>query len=322
MIAFVDQDNALKIIKLALEHLADWPMRSAEAFRNAILGDGMLAINPLLDISADKDVEFLREVLRRTVAEGRMIDFGFIPNEIIKTESLRSRLMFESNEFQHPYPTWLATTSWEGGFNGYFISAPGDPLDPATPMGWKWKGATLVVELYGVSIPGVGDVVILYDMVSIKVYGPDQTRVSPATMRVPPGLDTSELTLAGRGANSLDPLVTMLRLLADASIQIVDKPAPEKLNKARARQGKHPIPGYTVVATKDYVAEFNQSHRTASRIDRGGHHASPVPHWRRAHHRHLADGRVVTVKSSKVNWRDSDELHRMFYRIHPEGGKA
>jgi hypothetical protein len=106
----------------------------------------------------------------------------------------------------------------------------------------------------------------------------------------------------------------MLRLLADASIPITYREAPERLNKARVKQGKTPIPAHTTVHTHDYVTSF--SHRSTVRgPSKGGHHASPIAHWRREHFRHLADGRVIPVKSSKVNWRDHEELHRMFYRI-------
>lgn len=297
------RDSAIELIQLVMEHLRDWPVKSAEAFRNAILSDGMLAINPLFDVD-DGGVQFLKQLIRTTIAEGRMVDFGFIPNEVIKVESTRSRPMFEANEFQHPYETWLAVTSWEGGYNGYLICP--HPYFP---------GETLVIELYGVSVPNVSDVIMIYDMVSVKVNGPGDTTVSPLRMDFSSEHVETEAELKLRGANSLDPLVTMLRLLADASIPITQRETPEKLNRARAKKGKGPLPGHTIVHTQDYVAQFQAAASGSKRYDKGGHHASPIAHWRRAHLRHLVDGRVIPVKSSKVNWRDAEELHRLFYRI-------
>jgi hypothetical protein len=301
----MEQEMAAKTVTLMLQHLADWPMRSTERFRNAMMGGTMVAINPLLGMNEEHEVEFLRDLMRRAVAEGRMIDFGFLPNELIKVESVRSRRMFEAGEFVHPYETWVAVTSWEGGFNGYFI-APHP----------SWQGAVLVIELYGLTMPGNVDAVMIYDMVSIKVEGVEDTRVSPTQMVHPDGklFTESEAERRARGSNSLDPLVTMLRLLADASIPVIPKPAPDKLNKARAKHGKTPIPAHTHVNTKDYVAHFLQARHERHSAGQG-HHASPMAHWRRAHLRTLASGRVVPVKSSKVNWRDNEELHRLFYKM-------
>ena len=298
------QREAAEVVSLLFQHLPDWPIKSAEAFRNAVLGDAMLAINPLLAITEERDVTYLRNVIKDVVADGRMIDFGFIPNAVIKRESIASRHMYEAGELPHPFESWLGVTSWEGGFNGYLV-AP----HPARPED------TLVVELYGLSIaePKLGDAVLIYDMVSINAK-PGNTLVSPAYMRYPGGHVESELEQRNRGSNSLDPLVTMLRLLADAAIPITHVAAPAKLNAARAKKGRHQIPAHNVVHTKDYVSAF-QSRAYVKASARGGHHASPVAHWRRGHMRHLSNGKLVPVKASKVNWRTEEELHRLFYKL-------
>jgi hypothetical protein len=288
----------------ALESLATHPIKTAETFRNAALGEGMFAINPLLGLNQEQAVVFLQDTIRKTVSDGRMIDFGFMPNEMIKSESLRSRPMFEAGELQHPYEEWLAISSWEGGMCGYFISP-----HPSRPE------ETLVIELYGVHLDGTPPAILVYDIVSIDAK-PEGTHVMPALMQ-DDEYNNDEEQLWGRGANSLDPLVTMLRLLADASIPITDNPAPEKLNKARVKRGKYAIPPHITVHTRDYVTAFH-----AAKIEhksKGGHHASPIAHTRREHKRHLRSGRVVPVRSSRVNWRDSAELHRLFYRV--EHGK-
>jgi hypothetical protein len=83
------------------------------------------------------------------------------------------------------------------------------------------------------------------------------------------------------------------------------------LNKARAKKGLTEIPSHTMVQTRDYVTAFRhgQSHHEK------GKHASPIAHWRRAHKRQLASGLIVPVRSSKVNWREAEEMHRLFYRV-------
>lgn len=302
---FLPQEEAERFMILILENLAKWPIRSAEAFRNSLLGKGSIAINPLLNIVDTQSVAYLKLALKQVIAEGRMIDFGFIPNELMKEESVRSRAMFESGEFQHPYETWLAVASWEGGMCGYFFTPRPDKPEQI-----------LCVELYGVSIPDVNDAVLVYDIISVEVRGIGDTVIHPMPME----LQNNPKDMEARGANSLDPMVTMLRLLADASIPIVDRPAPIKLNKARAKQGKWPIPAHMAVLTKDYVSAF-QAARAGGHAEKGTH-ASPIAHWRRAHKRTLADGRIVPVRSSKVNWRETEELHRLFYRVPGETRKS
>jgi hypothetical protein len=303
-LVYMDQYNAQKTMIMIMEHLADWPIRSAEGFRNVLLGNGGIAINPLLAITDTKAIDYLTKALREVVAEGRMIDFGFLPNQMIKTESIRSRKMFEAGEFQHPYETWLAISSWEGGACGYYFTP--HPED---------KGAVLCIELYGVSIPNGPDTILVYDIVGVAVHGEGDTRVHPHPMDDAAGYGNNIADMQARGANCLDPLVTMLRLLADASIPLVDHPAPTSLNKRRTKRGQFAIPSHFTVDTRDYVTAFRAAQAGATEK---GTHASPVAHWRRAHKRHLPDGRVVPVRSSKVNWRDTAELHRLLYKVSPQ----
>jgi hypothetical protein len=302
--ASFDQQAAQAVVLDILDNLATRPIRSAAAFRNAVLGEAIFAVNPLLDMGMDM-AERIMAAIARTVREGRMIDFGHIPNAVVKAESLRAREAFESGDLLHPYEdNWLGVSSWEGGCNGYYI-------EPNLP-----DGSTIVMELYGVSLPP-GDALMLYDAVRIDVLGIGDTRIFPAPLH---DLPLDVLAKANirefderRAANSLDPLVTMLRLLADASVPIDRSEAPDKLNRQRATKGRYLIPPHTVVQTRDYVAGFN-SHCGPHKPHQGGTHAPPVAHWRRAHLRRLSD-RTVKVRSTKVNWRSDEELHRLFYRV-------
>jgi hypothetical protein len=302
--ALVPHELALSIIMELYENLASHPIRTAETFRNAALGNGMFAVNPLLKIDEKVQVNFLMGVLRRTIREGRMIDFGFIPNTVIKDTSYGTREVFSSGELLHPYKDWLGISAWEGGMCGYYFSPfPNKP------------NQLLCIELYGVSPPNRPDTIMVNDIVSLEIMpNAEDVRISPWQMV--DGMRETEKDLKDRGANLLDPLVCFLRMLSDASIPVVDRPAPEKLNRKRIAQGKFPIPAHTRVETRDYVSMLQGRYgRPLDRTAPHGHHASPVAHWRRAHQRHLPTGRVVPVRSSKVNWREVEEIHRLFYRV-------
>jgi hypothetical protein len=298
--------NQMMLLEL-LDNLPTRRVASAAAFRNVAIGaNGYRLVNPLLVDSGERarqDFEKIAQEVETAVKQGRMIDFGYVPNAIIKAESTRSRDAFEASELPYPYEDgWVGTMAWEGGYNGYYV------MPAAGPGEW------VVVELYGTKSPNGVDILLFYDAVGIRA-APGNTQLSPYPMphRLNPFEELQSERM--RASNSLDPLVTMLRLLADASIPVSRFEPPEKLNKAHAKAGKPLIPSHSIVHTHDYVSQItaHASRRTAG--DGTGHHASPVAHWRRSHQRHLSGGRVVQVRSSKVNWRDHEEIHRLFSRV-------
>ena len=107
----LEHSDAKDIVIATIEHLAQWPMPSAETFRNAVLGDGMIAVNPMLDIKEKDEADYLHVAVAAAVNDGQMIDFGFIPNELMKAESLRSRTMYEAGDLPMPYDNWVALSS-------------------------------------------------------------------------------------------------------------------------------------------------------------------------------------------------------------------
>jgi hypothetical protein len=300
MTLLMSNEQATKHMGAVLTNLRTHPIRTAEAFRKAILEDGHFGISPAIDIVTEGDALAAQGALVDVVSSGRMIDFGYLPSDLLAEESHRSREMFEAGEFEWPYEDWFAVSSWEGGMCGYLFTRYHLP---------KYPNRIYSTEFYGVALPGELPTVLLYDIIGIEP-APDNTTLWPCRFVVP----QSEAEDIKRASNSLDPLVTFLRILSDASIPVIDRQAPEKLNKARAKAGKRPIPSHHVVETKDYVSAF-RAVRTAKPAAKGGHHASPRSHWRRAHKRMLASGRTVTVRSSRVNWREPGELHRLFYRV-------
>src|SRR5262245_49762422 len=102
-----------RLLVSTLEHLQDWPMKSVAAFRNTLMGDGPFFVNPVMLVDDTAEIDLIMTALRGTISEGRMIDFGFVSNEVIKTTSLASRQVFEANELPHPFENWLGLMAWE-----------------------------------------------------------------------------------------------------------------------------------------------------------------------------------------------------------------
>ena len=95
---------------------------------------------------------------------------------------------------------------------------------------------------------------------------------------------------------------TLLSLINDDRLQLRRELAPDKLNKARVKAGKPPLPdlwrldlGETLYVTKLAPYDTKRGGR------RGGSHASPTPHARRAHFRRLPSGRTIFVRDCRVN---------------------
>jgi hypothetical protein len=97
---------------------------------------------------------------------------------------------------------------------------------------------------------------------------------------------TMELTKLGLACN---------QLLMSPHVKTEYHPAPVKLNKARAAKGKPAIGDRYKITLRGFSTARDPSKSMA-----GGTHASPTPHWRRGHIRHLDGGRVVPVMPTLV----------------------
>lgn len=83
---------------------------------------------------------------------------------------------------------------------------------------------------------------------------------------------------------------------------------PRKPNIARAKHNRPLLPYVTHVHTQAYLKS------TTEHVP--GHHASPRPHRRRAHVRHLENGKAIPIASMLVNW-DGSPLQRGAYEVSP-----
>jgi len=79
-----------------------------------------------------------------------------------------------------------------------------------------------------------------------------------------------------------------------------------KLNAARVKAGKTPLP---------YVTKIDLTSYRNAGDHKGGTHASPCAHLRRAHIRRIAkDGKLIPVAAALVNW-DGSPLMRTEYQV-------
>jgi hypothetical protein len=101
-------------------------------------------------------------------------------------------------------------------------------------------------------------------------------------------------------------------LVMSKSVEKRAEPAPEKLNKAREKKGKLPIPPTTFVKLKLGATQ-------GPRLDLGGTHASPRMHWRAGHlrviHRGTPRQREVPVAPTIVGIGGYGDLVKKDYLV-------
>ncbi|HEY2617480.1 MAG TPA: hypothetical protein VGI78_09105, partial [Acetobacteraceae bacterium] len=118
-------------------------------------------------------------------------------------------------------------------------------------------------------------------------------------------------------ANVGDPLMTALLILNTRGVERETIAASEKLQKARRKSGKLPIPSYQRVNAAPYVTAIQMRGKARARgEDQGGTHASPVPHLRIGHPRTYADGHVTFIRDTLVNVEASQRAEFLRTRSH------
>jgi len=83
----------------------------------------------------------------------------------------------------------------------------------------------------------------------------------------------------------------------------------EKMNAKRVKNGKDPYQDFTVIDLVGHIS--NQG---------DGTHASPRPHWRRGHVRHLSGGRKIPIDPCMINFK-GQEIPAALYNVKPERKK-
>lgn len=169
----------------------------------------------------------------------------------------------------------------------------------------KQDGRTSPITVVGVVWPQADGSVVVKDFIAMHNrlrlmkqflfrHTPDGTTVIVA------GGDGSE---EDHVAGSLYPPAIAILNTRGCSIDL--KRAPNIENARRKRQGKTTIPSHFDVDASEYFTALGSAENTA---DRGGTHASPIPHLRRAHERILPNGKRIWIPSALINVRNEGDI--------------
>src|ERR1044072_5765344 len=313
-----------------LEDMDHW-QATIEQFRDACMEGRIVAVNlPSVDecfwFRSDELSETITKV-HSAVTSGRLIDCGHLPNEMIKIGGKRGGAMYNHGLLAHPFhEPWLLFHSWEEGVSGYLIE-----LLDGRPAG----GATRIIELNPMQVQhekvlSAGDVVMMDFSMDDEMRSERFTGGSrPATWRLAfPAMSNGLDPMRAAMNNWLDPCVAALLLLHTDGVSVERIEPPAKLNRARIKSRKPPLPARLRIDSGPYVtALLARRHRRSE--PQGGHHASPIPHVRFGHWRYFQDGlqprTALRVEGERAPWRIrirdalvnvKDEARAAFMRSH------
>jgi hypothetical protein len=299
-----------------LRTMADWPKPTVQQVRHAILDSRMIVPSE----QGDEHRPFftsLPEAFERAVKEGKLFDLGHLPNAVIKSEAKRGGELLAAGHIGHPYQSpYCLYHTWEGGGSLYLVDASDWH---AMSKGRMKPNTFLVCEAQGLTVAGQGQL-LLGDSAMIEI-SPDYAGWSGKLVKSAAhrALEVSGLpkpTERESICNLVDPVAAMLLLLATDGVAVDKIEMPFKLNRTRAKNGKPHIPPYWAVRAEHYVTALGQRGKPGLAL--GGHHASPRPHLRRGHIRHLQSGSTVWIKDALVMLKEGQEidadLGRNFYQ--------
>jgi hypothetical protein len=311
--------------EIDLRDLSPWPEATIEQLRDVVLRNNIAGMDawayamPVEErawqfSSPQSEVAVTNDLASDAAAHGRLVDFGHLPNAVLMDCGKRGGRMWETGALGHPFSEpWLLHHKWEHG-TGFYLVNPGDD---------RFE----VVELQPAKIEGRARILGIADRCTfIRTEDGNRCGVAPAPVRfvldedmrrqINNGKTPEEATVGNCG----DPVLTALLILNTRNVARETVEAPPKLQRARVKSGKLPIPSYDRVDTLAYVtAVLARGERRPRGEDRGGTHASPVPHVRMGHPRELASGRSVFVRDALVNV--TDEMRTRFARSHYKVGR-
>jgi hypothetical protein len=247
------------------------------------------------------EVELANVMALEAVTAGRVIDFGFLPNAVLKHGGNRGGPLWNISALPMPFQEpWILYHRWEGQTGIYLInpSAHADAFE--------------VVELQPAAVDG-DKVLLIGDRGEFhKVAGelPDKrydALMVPSAARFAASAEdrqrinnggTPEAAAAG---NVGDPVMTALLIFNTRNVERETVRAPEKLQKARRRSGKPLIPDYDRINAAPYVTAITLRSAPYRGEGKGGTHRSPVPHIRLGHPRTYSTGRSIFIRDTLVN---------------------
>lgn len=258
----------------------------------------------------------LATVVPELVNLAQWFNFGKVSPALIEAEAYRSvdlvgtgmiRLPYPVCVFTHAYMDPLAPDCYIQSF--HLVVDNMDKHDDIRiqdmPAGMFW-----ITEFTMVYAPGKG---IYFDPRMTCMT--DFSRNAAGRYEVISFTNTRQLTgndLIDEQRRVCDPVAVMVLALNTKNQKMRQVIPDEKLNKARAKQGKPAITPYTYV----YMGEYLDAAKETRLMEATGTHASPRPHLRRGHFRYKDHPTLRRwIQPCIVNAHKGTSIERQEYRV-------
>jgi hypothetical protein len=316
-------------IELGLDEFKFKPV-TVSMLRDAVFGRRIFSGPGFIEeyMPRETEINTLNDMARYAVDRGQVIDFGYWPNSFIQETAKRVGRLYTQGALPMPFTTpWIFLHSWrderkEAELLKEFRLTEKELLDVQTsaylihPMpGEKgqhcidFEGCCLEgFQIKGLDFLGVGDRVFFDAEKSHQSDDEYYVQCVPMQWRFGdvlngyPGMEKvygwTDPEQAAVG-NICDPLVTALALLNTRGIEQETISVSERLNKARAKNRKPPIPPYRKVNSATYIAALRHHDRQRGEPT-GDKRASPAMHIRIGHWRNYKKGTRTFILDTLV----------------------
>jgi hypothetical protein len=290
-----------------------------------------------------EELETVAQMVFDAVTAGRMIDFGYWPNSLIKERSGRGGDLYYQGALGHPFrQPWVFCHSWDDSKLSEQVGANDDlayafylvnPF-PVDGKAVRCDFEITALETYSIQnlkLLCMGDRAVSNVSIELSDGARYAAQVIPNNIKFPIEVWNAYAALAGRkqgfeGAledslsNVMEPLLLALLILNTKGIAQETIRAPEKLQKARIKNKKPPIPDYRKVNSDVYVTSLGHSSGAARRDPLSEHHRnSPIPHIRLGHWRTYRTGEKTFINDTLVKaseeMRDAFKSSRAMYAV-------
>lgn len=256
---------------------------------------------------SQRETETISDMVHEAIIAGRLIEFGELPNAVIKEGGNRGGPLYTFGGLVMPFSQcWLLRHTWDSEQSESIVALY--LINPLTDTlaGGDFEAVELEPMIAsGTPVLVIGDRGLLTpDQENERRYNTYCCRISPSIWRFLPEC-AAQLNNGGKPENAaagnlFDPIMAGLMILNTTGVARETVRVNEKLQRARVKSGKPRIPPFDRVDSLPYVTALTAKRSAVRGAAQGGQHASPVPHLRRGHLREYASGKRSIIRDTLV----------------------